>query len=313
MVQNTSYSSRTQATILVGAALLVLFAVGMRFSTDFVTWIAIAVILLAGFPHGADDMAILKQLGYKSRVEQATVFTAYITAILLTLLLWYLLPIAGLLCFLILSIVHFGQDHVEQLNIQRANSTFYASTWGIYVLLAPLTWRPAEVQPVIESMIQAPLPQNTLLYVGIAAAVAGVTTLLHAGYRYTKDLDTSWLAEIVLLLLLGHVYLMFPSIWGFAFFFVSVHATTSLLNQFQIMGTGIRGSSAKQMFMRSAPYAFAAVGAIPLILFGFQGNSLNADWLAGFFILISAFTTPHAIVMHHALKLIRNQPSPHLA
>jgi len=313
MARTNVYNHRTQATILVGAGLLVLFALGMRFSSDLVTWIAVAVILLAGFPHGADDMAILRRLGYRSRAEQAFVFTAYIVAILATLLLWYVAPIAGLVCFVLLSILHFGQDHVEQLNLKTNRSTFYAGTWGIYVLLAPLSWRPAEVQPVIEAMVQTSLSENLLLYVGVFAALSGIVTLLHAGYRYTKDRNTSWLAEIVLLLLLGHVYLMFPSIWGFAFFFVSVHATTSLLNQFQMMGTGLQRVSAKRMLLRSAPYAFAAVGAIPLILFGSQGNVLNAEWLAGFFILISAFTTPHAIVMHQALRLLRNQSSPHLA
>jgi len=285
----------------------------MRFSTEMVTWIAIAVILLAGFPHGADDMAILRRLGYQSRAEQAFVFTAYIAAILATLLLWYILPIAGLLFFLLLSIVHFGQDHVEQLDLSHKRSGIYAATWGVYVLLAPLSWRPTEVQPVIEAMIQTALPADMLFYVGILAALCGLVTVLHAGYQYTQHQNTTWLAEIVLLLLLGHVYLMFPSIWGFAFFFVSVHATTSLLNQFEMMGTGFKGASAKRMLLRSAPYAFAAVAAIPLLLFGSQGNELNAEWLAGFFILISAFTTPHAIVMHKALQLLRNQSSPHLA
>lgn len=289
------------------------FAIGMRFSEGLVTWIAVGVILLAGFPHGADDMAILKKIGYQSRNQQIAVFSAYIAAIAATLILWYLQPILGMLCFLSFSIVHFAQDHVEQLNIKGWESLFYAGTWGTYVLLAPLSWRPEEVQPVIEEMLQVALPAQSLYWIGILAAVAGVVTLIHAGFRYNQQRDNSWLAEIVLLLLLGHVYLLFPSIWGFAFFFVAVHATTSLLNQFSMMGVGIKGASAKAMFLRGAPYAFAAVAAIPLVLFGSQGNTLNAQWLAGFFILISAFTTPHAVVMHVALRLLRNQSSPQLA
>lgn len=309
MIETMSYHKRTQATILVGAALLVIFALGQRFAPLSVTWLATGIILLIGFPHGADDLEVLRKLGLIERRLRIQGLVAYVAAIFLTLVLWYVSSAAGLIFFILLSILHFGQDHVEHLGLRGKMSNMYALSWGIYVLLAPLSWRAAEVQPVVEAMLGMSIPPLLLTVIAVLSAVSGGITLLLAGYRFSQGGDRMWLAEIVLLLLLCHVYLLFPSLWGFAFFFVAVHATTSIVNQIDWDESSSDRNRLFQFLWRGAPYALVAVIGIPLVLISSHGTELDANWLAGFFVLISAFTTPHAVVMHVALRQLRNQSS----
>ena len=303
---DTLYATRTQASLLCGAGMLLAYALLGRFAPAAAEWLSVALILCAGFPHGADDMHLLRLLGARSRGRQAVAFVAYVATLGATLLLWAASPALALAAFVVVSVAHFAGDHVAQLRGDRGELRVYGWCWAAFALLAPLSWRPAEGEPVVAAMLGAPPPAGLLAGAGWLAAAAGAAAIAYAGWRWRRGGSTAWLAEIVQVLLLAHCYLVFPSLWGFALFFVGVHANASVLNQAAWTGGTVRAH-----LRRGLPYALAGIAGVPALLVAGYGAALTPVWLAGLFVLISAFTMPHAVVMHvAAARFLPSRPAP---
>lgn len=285
-----------------GAALLTAFALCGQFYPELGGWLAVGVILIVGFPHGADDISTLTRLRGGSLSSRRFVQIAAYVAIMATMLVtWLIAPAVALSIFLAVSIWHFGQDHASALGLTGRPAGVYAVAWGSFVLLAPLCWSPGELIPVVEAIAGVAPGYGVIEAIGRGATLAAAGCALYTAVAYARTQDVHWLGELALLVLLAHCFNFLPPLWAFAFFFVCVHAPTSLGNQLAWRGERATTSSLRSFLRRSAPYAVAAVGIIVgITLLSEGGHRLDAQWLSRFFVLISAFTLPHALVVHRA-------------
>ena len=307
------YALRVQSSIVLGAATLLAFAVAARFSPTAGDWVAVALILAVGFPHGADDVAVMRRLfaGAAPAARRPWLLVAgYLAAMVATLAAWWWQPGVGLALFLAISIWHFGGDHVAALGLAGRTGRAYAWLWGTFALLAPLCWHPGELRPVVAAMLGVAPPEALLRGGAYLAALAGAgagATMLAQWLRGRRVARAR--AEVAQLFLLAHCYVVFPSLWGFAFFFVGIHAATSVVNQLAWeRGARVDAAGLARFLRRGAPYAALAAGAIAAGLYLGGATALTPAWLAGFFVLVSAFTTPHALVIHAASSSLSTAP-----
>ena len=83
-------------------------------------------LLILGIPHGALDH-LTEILSKKNTINIKFIFY-YLAMMVPILLVWFWLPIIGLICFLIYSAWHFGQTEINNWKIE---SNFIALLWGI--------------------------------------------------------------------------------------------------------------------------------------------------------------------------------------
>lgn len=304
-----SYAIRTQLTLVFGAGVLVAFGIAMAFQPRVGDYLALALVLFLGFPHGADDMRLIRRLlsdrssdrGQQRRASVAYL-AAYVGVITLTLLIWWWQPSLGLATFLGLSIYHFGADHAAGLGLRGPLRFVYVLIWGSFVLLAPLCWHPGELTPVLTAMLGAPPPAQLVTWSSVVASHAAVGAVCFALGGYAVSRRREWLAEVALVGVLVGCYIALPSLWGFAFFFVCVHATTSMCNQLTWASEPVSARAVGVFLRRGAPYALLAVAGVLAGVSAVGVAPLSAGWYAGFFVLVSALTTPHVLVVDRAAR-----------
>lgn len=279
---------------------------------------AVGLILVIGFPHGAADLATLRDL----RLGSGTLgrLGLYLAAMGLTAALWWWAPSLGLAAFLTTAVVHFGQDQMSSLgsawrSAGAVRRWAYALSWGTFAIGAPLAWHPVAFAPVTTAMLGfAPPPIALEAAAWIAAAAGGIAVALalYGALRRRGDrqgdgrpADSSrrrWTCEVILLAALAVAYAVLPGLWGFAAFFIGVHSGTSIANQLRWRGRAVSWPAIKAFLREGAPYAALAVAGVLVAVVADVGLALTPAWLATFFVLVSVVTTPHAAVVFLAAQ-----------
>ncbi|HQV32284.1 MAG TPA: Brp/Blh family beta-carotene 15,15'-dioxygenase, partial [Calditrichia bacterium] len=110
--------------------------------------VLVVLVVFLGIPHGATDLLIANHLaGGEATLRTNLAFLgAYLAAVALFAVLWWLLPGAALLLFSVLSCYHFGQSNLFYLPLSGAVRPFFYLLWGAYVLSGPilLNWGASE-------------------------------------------------------------------------------------------------------------------------------------------------------------------------
>ncbi len=311
---DSSAGRRLGVVLAIGLGLLGVFAAAEGLRPGAGDWFALGFILCAGFPHGAGDLFTLRRLGVGGRAGGLPTLALYLAAMGLTAALWWAWPAGGLLAFVLVSLLHFGQDQAASLGLGGRALWGYAVPWGTFVLGAPLVWHPDTLQPVLAEMLGFTPPDYWLgAAVGAVTGMGSVALALALRNAFTDagpGLARRWRCEVVLILVLAAAYLILPGLWGFAIFFLAVHATTSIVNQVQWEGAPLNAEAVATFLRRGLPYAVLAVVSILALIAVGPGLEFGPVWLARFFILVSVFTTPHAAVIYLAEVDARTDSTP---
>ena len=305
-----SPTRRTLLGLAVGLGLAGLCGAAEALRAGWGDLLAVGLILVVGFPHGAADLGTLRDL--RLGRGKAARLGLYLAAMGATAALWLLAPALGLTAFVATAVLHFGQDQAAALgpagaDLTRGQQWGYALAWGAFAVGAPLAWHPAEFAPVTAAML-GEVPDPTALRAAAAVATAaGVLALGFAGWRLARAATGSagrrrWGAEVALLAALAAAYVALPGLWGFAAFFVGVHSGTSIANQLRWRGRSVDRQGVGAFLREGAPYAALAVLGVAGVAVADVGLELTPAWLATFFVLVSVVTTPHAAVVFLAAE-----------
>ena len=89
-------------------------------SANYQDMIGFALVLSVGLIHGANDLLIIKKNSKStSNYSQFRTFFAYIGVVFVGLIFFYLIPSFALIAFILVSIYHFGEQHLEAIPITR--------------------------------------------------------------------------------------------------------------------------------------------------------------------------------------------------
>jgi Brp/Blh family beta-carotene 15,15'-monooxygenase len=104
-------------------------AIGM----DTINIISLGLILLLGIPHGAIDNILFLE---NNNTRPLYFYAAYLTAIAMNGVIWFIAPVLSMLGFLLLSAYHFGQSQLGQYRLhQRIAAPLIQLSWGLTVIL----------------------------------------------------------------------------------------------------------------------------------------------------------------------------------
>ncbi len=286
-----------------GITLLALL-IGVGFShllVGYEVFIAAAMIVVLGIPHGATDHLIFVKLSRSFLGAQGLkqFYFYYIALIIVYGIMWWLLPTLALGIFLIISIYHFGQSNWNHIVFSnKIVGTLSYLNWGSFVLFVPLLWHYDTTSVIISDITSTPsvfLSQIWCKSICVGLFVLNIWFSIHLWNKNTIS-SNQLINEILNLVLLGLVFINLPLLLGFTVYFVFWHSAGSLLDQFTFFQTHIYRYTWKQFCLQMLPFTLVAIAALGCFL-GLSYNlglPLNIGML---FIFISIVTLPHILLI----------------
>jgi Brp/Blh family beta-carotene 15,15'-monooxygenase len=266
--------------------------------------LSVMLILLFGIPHGALDEHI--QLNHSS-VGTFKFYTYYLGAIGVNVALWFIIPPLALIFFLLLSAYHFGQSQFEGMFRLKFWPKLYFLIWGVAVLSIFLFFNHNEFLSFVLSFDQMyyveSLFSELLVTIFFAVSLTVVISVLLIGLL-NKQLDPSRVfSELLVLLSVCVLANVFSFLFGFALFFIIIHAYAVTLDEFKYLSMHKMKDvwSKVKKFMPLTLLAFFGLGFLYIML---SMGYLKIDLRLLFLIVISSITVPHAFVMNLFYKVI---------
>lgn len=286
-----------------GLALLALIWVGLDLPLPSATIQAVLLgILVAvlGLPHGALDPLIARRAGlWRTPLGFAGFNGIYILVVVAVVLLWLVAPVASLVVFLLVSMMHFGSDW----NSERAPALRFLAGFGLLSL--PALSHPVEVSAAYvvlagEGGALVATAQAWLAPLALAGLLlAAVVALRHRTHESV---------EIVLATLLG---LVAEPLLFFLVYFCALHSFRHLKAGF----AAERGSGRLTVLIVAVYTIVPILAAGGFLLVVGPGGALPDQLLQVVFIGLAGLTVPHMMVVtyenrRHRAGAAQRAPSP---
>ena len=272
-------------------------------SANYQDMIGFALVLSVGLIHGANDLLIIKKNSkFTSNYSQFRSFFAYIGVVFVGLIFFYLIPSFALIAFILVSIYHFGEQHMEALPIVRSLKNNYRFIsivcHGIILFTIIFMNNINTVNDVFLSFKINFLNSNTLNIILITASIVYISTLV-----INKYLTSFIFSEILFFVLFYFLSLSTTLILCFSVYFIFFHSILSIKDQVKYIYGSNDSNSLKRYLLNSMPYFILAI--IFLILFYNFTKIDNSDLLPIIFTFLAAITFPHVIVIEKMYRSMK--------
>jgi Brp/Blh family beta-carotene 15,15'-monooxygenase len=272
-------------------------------SVNYQDLIGFALVLSVGLIHGANDLLIIKKNSkFTSNFSQFWAFFTYIAVVFLGLIFFYLFPSFALIAFILVSIYHFGEQHLEAIPIARSLKNNYKVisilSHGIILFTIIFMNNIEVVNNVFLSFKINFFNSNTLNLILITASVIYISTLI-----INKYLTSFIISEILFFVLFYFLSLTSTLILCFSVYFIFFHSILSIRDQVKYIYGSNDNISLKRYFLNSMPYFILAL--ISLILFYNFAEIDNSDLLPIIFTFLAAITFPHVVVIEKMYRSMK--------
>ena len=275
-------------------------------------WGLAASVLFCGLPHGAGDWWVMR-LAAGSRWQGTTragLVAGYVLAALLTLGFWRWQPAWALVGFLALTVWHFGSADASVL-LPAARPWRDGSWWwfgvgrGLLVICTPLVFRPVESAAILlpfaalagepgRVVAEILTVARPLVWTGAVMLTVGlrIETYGQPIWRRDRALTYNFVETAVLLAL----FRLAPPLLAFLCYWVAFHAWRHVLRIETLLHPG-------RMLSVGRALAHFHRRTVWLTLFSLPGLAVIfllwpvVDRLTAYFVLLSALTVPHAVVI----------------
>ncbi len=275
-------------------------------------WGLAASVLFCGLPHGAGDWWVMR-LAAGDRwhgMTRARWVAGYVLAALLTLGAWRWQPAWALVGFLLLTVWHFGSADASVL-LPAARPWRDGSWWlfgvgrGLLVICTPLVFRPVESAEILlpfaalagePGRVVADILTDArpLLWTGAVMLTVGLRVETHGQPIWMRHRALTYnFAETAVLLAL---FRLAPPLLAFLCYWVAFHAWRHVLRIEGLLHPGAVLSAGRAL----ADFHRRTVWLTLLSLIGLAMIFLlwpAVDRRTAYFILLSALTVPHAVVI----------------
>lgn len=280
-----------------------------------ISLVALVLVLLLGIPHGATDHILFQKLQQQHQLPIKTwqFYSLYLLLMGLYGLLWFWAPGWALLLFVGISAYHFGQSNWHYVSWPALGAFGVYLLWGSTILLIPILRHADESWPIIEAILQKPLPRWSVSTQNILLVILLGLNLGVIGYaRITQKIagrDMRWeLANLVLLSLMLHTL---PLLLGFALYFAAWHSLSSVLDQVSYFQKHVSTYSLQAFARQAAPYTILAIVGMVAAMGWQAGQAAPLPW-GRLFMGIACLTLPHMILMEQLYSTETNQNHNHL-
>ena len=253
--------------------------------------VAIVGILSFGILHGANDLKIIaKKTRQKEGATGFKFFVIYIGVVILGIVLFFFIPKIALLCFVLVSCYHFGEQHWSGRSLDRLNPFMFYFSYGAIVFFSLFTFQYEQSAEIILQITGLTL---ALQFFWIGLVVSFLAFLLCL--ILSKKNLTHYLLELGLLVVLAFLFSNASLLFGFGLYFVLWHSIPSLNSQLKYIYKASTRNSLLQYLKAAALYWILALAG--MLLFYYFVRVPEDQYLSIFFSLLAAITFPHAVVM----------------
>lgn len=245
--------------------------------------LAAIFISLLGLPHGALDPVVAYQQNVWRRLPGLSLFLcAYILLAIGMIVLWWAIPLLGLIVFLSFSALHFGRDYLRY----SANPLDHWAYGGVIIGL-PIVLDQMETVQIFDYLLFGPTPLALVWALQLAGIVSALYLVIHL--RHVRIAATVELAA----LLATAIYL--DPLWYFVVFFCGLHSPRHLMAVYRTLNSELRFVGFVVMLFLTIMTLLAAVTvAMQVEASALQLNSLVLQIL---FIGLAGLTVPHMLLI----------------
>lgn len=288
--------------------LLSLFAIVLAqvFSESILAILAFILIISIGILHGANDILLIEKTKFISVKNKWFVKLIYSFIVVFAVCMFYFVPMAALLIFILFSAYHFGEQHWSSFynssRLSDAKKSFHFF-FGLLILSLLFLLKFETTNKIIFDIANFSVPE---FWFSILTISSFSGALLLAFYLvYTKEIDiTKASFEFSLVVLYTVVFYSTPLILGFAIYFTFWHSLPSLKDQINFIYNKPFKKGVKLYFKDAGVYWFISVIGFGVFVYFFYETKLFYSFLFSF---IAAITFPHVIVMGKMFKYLKNQ------
>jgi len=273
------------------------------FSVNYQDMVGFSLILSVGLIHGANDLLIIKRnTSSDTNFSQFKSFIKYFGIVLAGLIFFYFFPSFALISFILVSIYHFGEQHIEAILLDKnlKNGRRYISIISHGILLFTIIFmnNTKVVVDVFSSFNIVFLNYNFLIIILI------ITSILYASILIIKkDLQPFLISEILFFGLFYFLSITSSLILCFSVYFIFFHSILSIKDQVKYIYGSNNSKSLKRYIKNSLPYFILAL--IFLILFFIYAEIDNNDLLPIIFTFLAAITFPHVLVIEKMYRTMK--------
>ena len=268
----------------------ILLLIGLLLPIKYQNLLGGLLILSLGILHGANDIQIITKKNIHNNKGITTLY--YLGIVLIGGLAFFFFPTLALLCFVLFSAYHFGEQHWEFRLKKSYLSLLFYFVYGACIFSVLFFFHRAEVRQVVEAITSYRLPSDWFYW-----ALTGSTTLFIILLIGLSENRKYFLFECLLLLAFALFFSYTSLILAFGFYFVVWHSFPSLKSQFEFL---YRSTNKVQQILsyieESIIYWVAAIMGLAGV---YLWIDFSADYfLPLFFTFLAAITFPHVLVMH---------------
>lgn len=148
---------------------------------------------------------------------------------LLMALLWFLNGMAGFILFALITIYHFGQADIEQLNLPVSLKKVITVSCVLMILFLVIFVDISSTFPVIEQATGVGLQETKWLYnnsylLGLLPGLHHPILMLHLTFHFRERLKSSWRYPILESMVILFLFAFNDPIIGFSIYFALWHS-----------------------------------------------------------------------------------------
>ena len=297
---STSIVSKVAASTTLVAILAALLLPDI-WADNFSLLFAVALIL-AGIPHGAADHLIFRLLARQQSLKwkERWFYAGYLGIAAVYAVLWWAMPWAAFLAFLLISALHFGESNWSRTEL--ANPVIKSITeliWGAAIIGVPVLLYSESSFIIIEEITGSPIrvPAETVNYTLWFLLLSNAICLIVL--RSLRLLDNAaLLRESAAFALLMLLFWTTPLLVGFSVYFVFWHSLGTVRDQVEALRRCDPSFSQSKYLWQLFPFTALSLAGLA-IMYWFMGDLLNRGANLGvLFLFVSIITVPHAILMN---------------
>jgi Brp/Blh family beta-carotene 15,15'-monooxygenase len=289
---------------LLVTALFLVLGLSTYLTPDYSEWLALALMIGAGIPHGSYDLRVAKVKWRAAAISRTRTIAYYLICVFLMSSLCIFTPLLGLSLFLGISALHFTEG--ESLSDTSAG-ILRGLLFGSGAILLPIGLHLDQAAPYVSYFIPSALFNSSRSILGGTAWFFATAMGIVLIYDLATKRNASTVYERSLCLL---AWILLPPLAGFSIWFIGRHSRQHLelcRSLFNSVGATI-------------PIDFlvisllAITGLTPFMLL-FDFSDINQLFAASI-CLIAGLTLPHMIVSHDMRSILHpvraaNSPSRH--